>query len=585
MTDNNLAEMHESNTHKSEVRFPWSLQGGGWPGWLPGLLVVLVAVAASISGIGNDFAQDDVPLIFEDPRVHSLGNLRDIFSSSYWPAPFFRDLYRPFATLSFALQWAVGDGAPVVYRVVSYLLYGLVSLGVLGLARRLLPPGPALAVALLFAAHPVHVEAVALAVNQGEQWVGLISLVAAIRYLDLRRSGWPSPRDWVFLVSIYLVACLFKEHAVVLPGLLIGLEVALLTGASLGTRLRRLLPGYAAMAAVGAAFLAGRSAVLGNFVGSFTAEALVDQGWWGRVLTMLQVVPEWLRLLVWPAHLQGDYSPAVIVQATSWGAAQTTGVAIIAGVALIGWLLRRQVPAATFGLIWMAVSLVPVSNILVASGIVLAERTLYLPSIGFLLALAGVATALLRPVAGRPRRGLAVAMASATVLLMLAGVIRSAIRHPDWRSQVYYWARTVEDAPLSYRAHHAHAQLLYGLGHEGAAVSAFHIAMALHPPAWWIRNELANRFRYKGECYPALDLYAESLRINAAQPAVRASRIACLLYLGHYEAAILESEEALRAGAPVADFTAYRAVADSALRVGAPPRTVQLSVKDPDERW
>jgi len=169
--------------------------------------------------------------------------------------------------------------------------------------------------------------------------------------------------------------------------------------------------------------------------------------------------------------------------------------------------------------------------------------------------------------------------------LVVAGVTRSALRHPDWRNQVYYWAKTVEDAPLSYRAHHAHAQLLYGLGHEGASVSAFHTAMALYPPAWWIRNELANRFRYKGECYPALDLYAESLRIEPDQPAVRASRIACLLYLGRYEEGILEAEEAIAVGAPREDFMSYRSVADSALRVGAPPRTVQLTVKDPDERW
>lgn len=565
----------------------WRLQGLAGGVWRGRLLVALVALAASASGIANDYAQDDVPLVFEDSRVHELSgaSLREILTTSYWPEPFHRDLYRPLATLSFALQWAAGGGQPVVFRIVSYLLYALVAVAVLALGRRLLPGGVALGVALLFAAHPVHVEAVALAVNQGEQWVGLFTLLAVIRYLDARRKGWLSGRDWGLIAVLYLLACLFKEHAVVMPGLLLAAELALLRPAPVGPAAARLAPGFAALAAIGAAFLWLRSSVLGNFVGSFTAEALVGQDRWGRFLTMLQVVPEWIRLLVWPAHLQGDYSPSVILQATGWGTAQTLGLLILAGVALIGWLMRHRVPTATFGLLWAAVALVPVSNILVASGIVMAERTLYTPSIGFLLAIGGVTTLLLTPHDARPRATHRRVAIAATALLVVAGVVRSGVRHPDWRSQVYYWAKTVQDAPLSYRAHHAHAQLLWGLGYEGGSVSAFHTAMALHPPAWWIRNELANRFRYRGECYPALELYEESLRISPEQPAVYASRVACLLYLGHYDAAMTEADRAIAAGSPRADFESYRAVADSARRAGAPPRTVQITVKDPDERW
>lgn len=584
--DNDLRDFAEDRSAPGSQPPRWRMQGGGWRRWGPGLLVVAVALAGSLSGLRNDYAQDDVPLVFEDPRIHELSaaNLKEIFTTSYWPEPFHRDLYRPFATLSFAVQWAIGGGQPVVYRLVSYLLYALVSLAVLGLARRLLPPGVALGVAVLFAAHPVHVEAVALAVNQGEQWVGLLTLIGVTRYLDRRRAGWLGPRDWTGLGALYLVACLFKEHAVVMPGLFLAVELALVAG-GLKERVRRLVPGFLGLAALGAGFLALRATVLGNFVGSFTAEALVGQDAGGRALTMLQVVPEWLRLLVWPADLQGDYSPGVIEQATTWGVPQTLGILILGGLVLIGWLLRERVPAATFGLLWAGVSLVPVSNILMATGIVMAERTLYTPSVGFLLALGGVVTLLITPQPGSDRAGVRRLALAGTALLAAAGVVRSGIRHPDWRSQVYYWAKTVQDAPLSYRAHHAHAQLLYGLGYEGASVSAFHTAMALYPPAWWIRNELANRFRYKGECYPALELYEESLRISPKQPAVYASRVACLLYLGQYEAAMAEADRAIAEGAPAADFQSYRATADSAFRVGAPPRTVQLSVKDPDERW
>jgi hypothetical protein len=561
----------------------WTLQGRTPARWPTLLLVAGVALAASVSGIRNHYAQDDVALIQEDSRVHSLDSLGQIFRSSYWPPPSVPDLYRPFATASFALQWVIGDGNPVVFRITSYLLYMAVSILVLLLARRLLPAGLALGAAVLFAAHPVHVEAVALAVNQGEQWVALFTLAAVIIYVDRRRRGWLTAGDWGLIGLLYALACPFKEHAVVLPGFLLASELTLFSGSPfrLAERVKRLWAGYAGVTAIGVAFLVLRTRILDDFVGSFTAEALVGQGIGGRTLTMLQVVPRWVGLLVWPSHLQGDYSPSVILQATSFGWPQALGAGVLAAAVVLAVLLWRRAPVVTFGILWMAVALLPVSNILIPTGIVLAERTLYLASAGFLLAVGGLIEVLL---AGRSNpRPVRRFLTAACVVLVILGIWRSALRHPVWRNQVHYWAQTVEDAPLSYRAHHAHAQLLWGLGYEGGAIASFHTAMALYPRAWWIHNELANRFRLKGDCYPALDLYESSLRINPDQPAARASRIACLVFLGRYESAIAEADEALELSPGAEDFLAYRFTADSAHRIGAPAGSVRLTVPEAAE--
>lgn len=558
----------------------WTLQGRTPTKWLAVLLVASVALATSVSGIRNHYAQDDVALILEDSRVHSLDSLGHIFRSSYWPPPSVPDLYRPFATASFAIQWTIGNGNPIVFRITSYLLYMAVSVLIFLLARRLLPAGLALGAAVLFAAHPVHVEAVALAVNQGEQWVALFTLAAIVFYLDRRRHGWLKAADWGLIGFLYALACPFKEHAVVLPGFLLACEVTFFasTPFRLAERVRRLWAGYAGLTGIGVAFLALRTRILDDFVGSFTAEALVGQGIGGRTLTMLQVVPRWVGLLVWPSHLQGDYSPSVILQATSFGWPQALGAGVLAAAAVLAVLLWRRAPVVTFGILWMAVALLPVSNILLPTGIVLAERTLYLASAGFLLAVGGLIEVLL---AGRSNpRPLRRFLTCVCAVLVILGTWRSALRHPDWRNQLYYWAKTVEDAPLSYRAHHAHAQLLWGLGYEGGAIASFHTAMALYPRAWWIHNELANRFRLKGECYPALDLYASSLRINPDQPAARASRIACLVYLGRYADAMTGADEALALSPGAEDFLAYRFTADSALRAGAPAGTVHLTVPE-----
>ena len=102
---------------------------------------------------------------------------------------------------------------------------------------------------------------------------------------------------------------------------------------------------------------------------------------------MLGVVPEWFRLFFWPEHLRADYSPHEIVGATHWGVAQTFGAAL-----LVADLLSSRGragaprPAVTFGILWTAIGMSLVSNVLFATGIVLAERTLFLATIGVVIA-------------------------------------------------------------------------------------------------------------------------------------------------------------------------------------------------------
>src|SRR5262249_58222502 len=104
------------------------------------------------------------------------------------------------------------------------------------------------------------------------------------------------------------------ENGFVLPGLLLAAELVLVDDAPLSERARVLWRGYAALGAVAVTLAAIRSLVLaGRVFGAFPAEALVGAGLGGRMLTMLQVVPKWFRLLLWPAHLQIDYSPNEIM--------------------------------------------------------------------------------------------------------------------------------------------------------------------------------------------------------------------------------------------------------------------------------
>jgi len=331
----------------------------------------------------------------------------------------------------------------------------------------------------------------------------------------------------------------------------------------------------------GLAFLMVRSMVLDNVVGSFTAEALQGLSAGQRALTMLGVVPEWARLFIWPAHLQADYSPQEISGAVSWGPAQTLGLFILAA-AIIGALAaRRRAPVVTFGLLWVGIALFPISNVLVPTGIVLAERTLFLASIGFLLAVGALLPVVFRAVAGsRPLiRTLSVATLA---LLLLAGTLWSARRQRSWATPFVQSAQLLIDAPLSYRSHFGAASLLWEGHQREASEVEYHRAMAFFPRSFAVPREYADRLRLEARCTEAIPLYLHALRHAPDLNEVRSSLIACLMYDGRYAEARAHARIGLAVdggGGDSLNFRNFKAAAERAIADSAAPGTVRLTVQ------
>jgi hypothetical protein len=536
-------------------------------------VVALVAIAASLAGLRNDFVFDDVPQVAENVRVQDLSRVGEILTSSYWPPPFAQELYRPVASLTVAIQYVVGAGSPIVFRVCSYLLYALVSIGVLRLARRVLPERIALGVALLFAAHPLHVEAVALAVNQGELIVAGAAVLCVSRYVDRRRSGdgQLSPRDWLFIGAWSVVGALAKENGFVIPGLIVASEV--LIAGDLRGRLASLWRGYAALAMSACALLVVRAAVLaGSVTGALPAKAIAGVGLGGRLLTMLQIVPRWLRLLAWPAHLQMDYSPNEIVASTGFGATEALGLAFLIGGALIIWLSRKRAPAITFGLLWCAVALFPVSNI-VPTGIVLAERTLFLPSVGFVIAVGGAVAFVIERFATTTALADR-AFTAACMVLVALGVVRSDARHLTWRNGQTMWEAAAIDAPRSLRVKQAHDEAVADLTRDFEAMAA------RSPEPWRVQFQLATLLRAMRADSAALVHLQASVADHPEQNDARLELAATLASVGRYDEAKRVARELNVAGDSAAVAARISTLADSASAAAIPAGAIRIVARE-----
>ncbi|MDZ4673377.1 MAG: hypothetical protein SGI84_02920 [Gemmatimonadota bacterium] len=466
-----------------------------------------LAFGASATSLVNGFALDDIPIILKNARIHTLALPWTYFGQTYWPPDQGPALYRPLTILGFALEWLAGGGAPFFFHLVSLLLYVAGALAVFWLARQVLSLNLAFIASALFAVHPVHVEAVGNVVGQSELWVGLLLPLAVGWYLRARTGGPIGVRDGAIITLLYLAALCFKEHAVMLPALLVLAEFLLVRDPTPArARVARVLPLLLALGAVLVAFWFIRTNVTGGMVGRDILPAFRTGGTPTRLFTALGVVPQWVRLLLWPAHLSADYNPQELSILTAFGLRPFLGVMVILGFLGLAAGTARRHPVIAFGVLWVGVTLFPVSNLLLPTGILLAERTFLLPSVGMMLALAGAAAAW----GPASTVGSTARLRPAAVLLgmvILAGLGWSAIRQRVWRDNPTLFAQTALDAPRSYKARAAHAVMLFEAGSDSAGEREYRTAISLYDQDPNIIADLGNWYLGKKRWQDALDMY------------------------------------------------------------------------------
>jgi hypothetical protein len=457
------------------------------------------------------------------------------------------------------MQWMIGDGAPRVFHATSVLLYVGVCLALFGVCRRILPFVGAWVATAFFAVHPVHVEAVANIVSQAELLAALWSIIALGIYLRARVHGRaPRPLELAAIVVLYAAAFLSKEHGVMLPAVFLAAEATVVRDRrSLRERARVLFPVGAALVVVAVALVAIRSMVLGSFIGE---QMLVEVPPLARIWTMLGIVPEWVRLFLWPARLSADYSPNAVPVLTEPSLAVIPGVLVLlAGAAILIAAFRHARPAA-FGLSWALIALAPVSNLF--SVLVIAERTLFVPTAGVCVALGwGFARVLdwARPSTARANPSwMPASLWGVAVVLLALGTWRSARRQLVWKDNATLFAQMVNDAPMAYRAHYLYGISLFEQGRPAEGERELRTAIALNDVDSDPRNYLATQYRMAKLYAQAIPLYREALRLRPTRPDSRYGLAHALLETGDLAGARAQVDSGLAGGQMKGYFEALR---------------------------
>lgn len=498
-----------------------------------GILVLVLAAGVYANSLGNGFAYDDTAVIQGNDLVTS-GNWRAVLSSPYHPdALEGAGLYRPVTSLSFALEWLVFGEDPFGYHLLNILGHSLVCLLLFLLLLEFAPLLPAFLGATVFALHPVHTEAVANIVGRGELYSAFFFLLACLLYY--RGFGWVGWRRYLRLPALgafYGLSLGAKEMGVTLPLALLLLEFLrpIVSGRSINSgneekaspdswldipggfsRVRREAGSFALLFVVLVAYLAQRATVLGTVTGEVSAPVFAALGSGQRVLTAISLWAQYLRLLVFPVDLAADYAPGVLFPAESVDLGVLLGFSILLGLGYVVLrALRIGAPGGLVaaGILWFVLTILPVSNLLFPTGVLLAERTLYLPSMGLALVWAGLAMSLAR--ASRPWPQVGVGVGCLVLLLFSVKVIH---RNPAWESTRSFLETLNREHPESHVAFLNRGLGLEEVGDLGGAGEELEMALRLAPERYGTLTAVAGYLGRRGSWVRAEGLLRHAMAI------------------------------------------------------------------------
>lgn len=421
------------------------------------LAVAGCAVLVHIGSLWNGYAGDDNHVVLFNTLVHSWSGLWRAFVSPYWQLQEGAQLYRPLTVATFVLDWHL-DG-PALFHAVNLAWHAGVSVLLAVLLNRWCGTAAALVGGVLFAVHPVHVEAVAGVVGRADLMATAFTLLAVYAAVVRRSIAWSS--------ACWALGLLSKESAVVAPALIVAAWAF-----GLGTPARGRAAAFVAswgVAGLGYALL--RHYVL-HASPVFIAPVFVGQSFLTVRLTALAALSDVARLLLLPLKLRVDYSPNERTAVTS-----VLDGRLLAGLMALAawgaWLIlarRRGRPVEAMGMVWLALAFAPVANLLFPIGVLLAERTLYLPSVGLAVSAGALAADL---------RGQSLALVVAVIAVL--GGVRSALRVPVWRDQDAYIHSIVIDSPRSFVGFLHSASVLLINHQEEYALRAAEIAGQIVP--------------------------------------------------------------------------------------------------------
>jgi Flp pilus assembly protein TadD len=446
------------------------------------LIIFIISFAVYFKTLSNDFVFDDRIQVLENHWIKDVQYIPDIFSKSVWGfqiETLTSSYYRPLMHLIFMFNYYVFGLKPWGFHLVNILFHSGVSILVFVISSRLLRASsnsshlhergwvgsllsPPFIGAVLFATHPIHTEAVAWVAGIPDLSYTFFSLLSLYLYL---RSSEGTQGLYPLSVFAFAIATLCKEPALMLPIILMAYD------SIFGTKTNGYKPSikrYLPYLLVAGAYLGLRYHALGGF------SPQRPLGAYGYIINVFPLFTQYLENLLLPLNLNAFH----VLRSIS-SIVETRGIvsfAVSAAFVVITVIAFKKKSKVCFGLLVIALPLLPSLYIPALGENVFAERYLYLPSFGFVLL---IALALSRAEAANP------GFASGLVILSLAVAVVYSVgtmsRNTVWKDDLTLFTDTVRKSPDSALAHDNLGSAYLNQHRLDEAINEFTVALNLKP--------------------------------------------------------------------------------------------------------
>src|SRR6516164_959488 len=345
----------------------------------------LVALLPYVNTLRNGFVYDDEEQVLSNPYIRDFNHLREIFTTdvlSYQGFSVSANYYRPIMNLGYLLCYRMFGPRAYGFHLVNLLLHGFVVLLLFAVTKRMFRNSTlAFVAAALFALHPIHTESVdwIAAVTDLELTFFFLLTFGLLLRLDRPK---PSGHGLTQLATAasFALATISKEQALTLPLLATLYEHAYREDRGQTTMVQKLAR-YGALWLLTVAYLFLRVRFLGTLAHGRRLLAGYEV-----VFSAITLFGQYMWKLLWPLRLCAYYVFEVSDDPTDLRV--LAGLAAVVLVAILFVALWKFDRIASFGVVWLAVTLAPVLNANWLADNVFTERYLYLPSVGFCWVLA-----------------------------------------------------------------------------------------------------------------------------------------------------------------------------------------------------
>lgn len=503
-------------------------------------LIYITALVLAISGgllysntSEHNYNLDDFSVIVDNEfTIKGTEAIGDIFSHGYRTGMNFEDnLYRPLSKAMFAWEYEQSGGKPELSHKVNIFIYSLLCGFIFLLLNRFFPNRYYLALiaSLLFAFHPIHTEVVAN-IKSRDEMMAMFFMVIGLWYA--KSYGDSLKKRWLLLSGgSFFLALLSKESAITYVALM---PVTLYFFSELKWSKIAVAAGFTAV--VAGIYLMIHHSVIGGIglksINIADNSLMASASFMQQRMTAIEILGRYIYLLCYPHPLSCDYSFNTIPMVTTFGNGRfLLALALHIGGLYFVWKGWKKKEAYSYGILFYLITISIVSNVFMLIGTNMAERLVFLPSLGFCILMAWLITRLTNSLDLVPSKlGEIFTQKSLNWMFLVPVLIffsaKTVDRNKDWKNVKILFDKDVNTVPNSVHMLYYHANMM--TNHDtlqtkseeekkkiyDLAEKELRTSLTILEAFPEVHSTLAKILQYKGQYREAITHYERRLQLN-----------------------------------------------------------------------